>query len=43
MPQCNNIDLPSSYTLKDNVKQVYDQKACNACSANAAANFLFFV
>ena len=40
MPQCDIIDLPSSFNLKDKVKQVYDQKACNACSANAAANFL---
>ena len=40
MPQCNTIDLPSSFSLKDKVKQVYDQKACNACSANATASFL---
>ena len=41
MPQCNNvIDLPSSFSLKGKVKQVYDQSCLNSCSANAAANFL---
>ena len=40
MPQCDKIDLPSSYSLKEKVKQVYDQSCLNACSANAAANFL---
>ena len=35
-----DIDLPNQYSLKDKVKQVYDQLAVNSCSANAAANFL---
>ena len=40
MPQCDRIDLPSSYSLKEKVKQVYNQMSMNSCSANAAANFL---
>ena len=40
MPQCNTIDLPSSFSLKSKVKQVYNQMSMNSCSANAAANFL---
>ena len=34
------VDMPSQFSLKDRVKQVYDQLSLNACSANAAANFL---
>ena len=37
---CVEVGLPSQYSLKDKVKQVYDQLARNSCSANAAANFL---
>ena len=40
MPQCDKIDLPSCFSLKEKVKQVFDQSGLNACSANAAANFL---
>ena len=40
MQQCDKIDLPSCFSLKDKIKQVYDQKCLNSCSANAAANFL---
>jgi len=38
--QAEKIELPSSFSLKDKVKQVYDQLTLNSCSANAAANFL---
>ena len=38
--QCKQVDFPTSFTLKDRVKQVYDQMSLNACSANATANFL---
>ena len=38
--QCTQVDFPTSFTLKDRVKQVYDQMTLNSCSANAAANFL---
>ena len=34
------IDFPSKFSLKDRVKQVYDQLNLNSCSANATANFL---
>lgn len=37
---CEKLDLPSQYSLKDKVKQVYDQLSMNSCSANATANFL---
>ena len=40
MPQCDKIYLPSCFSLKEKVKQVFDQSGLNACSANAAANFL---
>ena len=40
MPQCEKIDLPSCFSLKDKVKTVFDQSCLNSCSANAAANFL---
>ena len=40
MPQCDIIDLPSSFSLKEKVKQIYDQSCLNACSANATASFL---
>ena len=38
--QCKQVDFPSKFSLKDRVKQVYDQLSLNACSANATANFL---
>jgi len=38
--QCKQVDFPSKFSLKDRVKQVYDQLSLNSCSANAAANFL---
>ena len=34
------IEYPDYFSLKDQVKQVYDQQDINACSANAAANFV---
>ena len=34
------IEFPSKFSLKDRVKQVYDQLNLNSCSANATANFL---
>ena len=34
------IDMPTKFNLKDRVKQVYDQKNINACSANATASLL---
>ena len=34
------IDMPMKFNLKDRVKQVYDQKNMNACSANATASLL---
>ena len=34
------IDFPTKFSLKDRVKQVYDQSSINSCSANACANFL---
>jgi len=34
------IDFPTKFSLKDRVKQVYDQKSINSCSSNACANFL---
>ena len=34
------IDFSSKFSLKDRVKQVYDQLNLNSCSANATANFL---
>lgn len=37
---CKQVDFPSSFTLKDRVKQVYDQLTLNSCSANATASFL---
>ena len=40
MQQCDQINLPSSFSLKSKVKQVYNQMSMNSCSANAAANFL---
>ena len=43
MPQCDRIDLPSSFSLKSKVKQVYNQMSMNSCSANAAANFFIIV
>jgi len=38
--QCKQVDFPEKFSLKDRVKQVYDQLSLNACSANATANFL---
>ena len=38
--QCKQVDFPSMFSLKDRVKQFYDQLSLNSCSANAAANFL---
>ena len=40
LPQCERIDLPSCFSLKDKVKTVFDQSCLNSCSANAAAIFL---
>ena len=40
MQQCDQINLPFSFSLKEKVKQVYNQMSMNSCSANAAANFL---
>ena len=40
LPQCEKIDLPSCFSLQDEVKTVFDQSSLNSCSANAAANFL---
>ena len=40
LPQCERIDLPSCFSLKDKVKTVFDQSSLNPCSANAAAKFL---
>ena len=34
------VDFPIKFNLKDRVKQVYDQKKLNACSANAAASLI---
>ena len=34
------IDMPINFNLKDRVKQVYDQKNLNACSANATASLI---
>ena len=34
------IDMPTKFNLKDRVKQIYDQKNMNVCSANAAASLL---
>ena len=34
------IEFPSKFSLKDRVKQVYDQLNLNSCSANATASFL---
>lgn len=39
--QEEKIELPSKFSLRDKVKQVYDQLNLSSCSANAAANFLF--
>ncbi len=36
----NNVDFPISFSLRDKVKQVYNQSNINSCSPNAAANFL---
>ena len=38
--QCKQVDFPAKFSLKDRVKQVYDQLSLNSCSANAAANFM---
>ena len=38
--QCKQVDFPERFSLKDRVKEVYDQLSLNACSANAAASFL---
>ena len=38
--QCKQVDFPTSFTLKDRVKIVYDQMKLNSCSANATASFL---
>ena len=40
LPQCERIDLPSCFSLKDKVKTVFYQSSLNSCNANAAANFL---
>ena len=40
MQQCDKIYLPSRFSLKSKVNQVYNQMSMNSCSANAAANFL---
>ena len=40
MQQCDKIDLPSCFSLKDKVKTVFEQSCLNACSANATASFL---
>ena len=40
LPQCERIDLPSCFSLKDEVKAVFDQSSLNSCTANAAAKFL---
>ena len=37
------IDIPNKCNLKHRVKQIYDQKNMNACSANATANLLSIV
>ena len=34
------VDVPAKFSLKDRVKQVYDQGEMNSCSANATANLL---
>ena len=34
------IDMSTKFNLKDRVKQVYDQKNLNACSANATASLI---
>ena len=36
----DKVDLPDKFSLRDKVKQVYDQMSLSSCSANAAANFL---
>ena len=36
----DKVDFPIKFNLKDRVKQVYDQKNLNACSANAAASLI---
>ena len=38
--QCKQVDFPTSFTLKDRVKQVYDQLSLNSCSANAFSSFM---
>ena len=34
------VDLPNKFSLRSKVKQVFDQSCVNACSSNAASNFL---
>ena len=34
------VDMPVKFNLKDRVKQIYDQKNMNACSANATASLI---
>ena len=34
------VDMPIKFNLKDRVKQIYDQKNMNACSANAIASLI---
>ena len=36
----DKIDFPISFSLRENVKQIYDQSNINSCSANATASFL---
>ena len=36
----DKVDLPTKFSLRDKVKQVYDQLTLSSCSSNAAANFL---
>ena len=36
----DKVDFPIKFNLKDRVKQVYDQKNLNACSANATASLI---
>ena len=43
LPQCERIDLPSCFSLKDKVKTVFDQSCLNSCSVNAAANFFHYL
>ena len=39
LPVCEKVELPSKFSLKSKVKQVFDQLSLSSCSANATYNF----